>query len=185
MNTWSLTLQLRTTPFATPSPADARTPPFRAIDDYAAMNELAHPSTTPILLGYGQFYQLIERLVAQARTLQFDAPVLLEVTRPLGVPVPESLLRADVLIADRIDDELAYWLRTARRGVFAARVRLRREPHEYGGNRLSLLAGSRIHESDPLPAFLHALGRASAWQTLDCDDAAASWHSTSESRLSP
>jgi hypothetical protein len=153
-------------PFPEPTLADARTPPFRAVADFAAMHELVqHSDGAPILLGYAQYYRLLELLAVQAQALDLDAPLLLEVTRPLGVALPATLLAPQVLIADHIEAELAFWRQHARRGVLAARLRIRREPHEYGDNTLQLELWSRSPQANPLPALMQALGRSGAWRS--------------------
>ncbi len=163
-----LTLELQATPEAAPMLADARTPPYRALGDYAAMQALLrHDSPVPVRLGYVQFYGVLERLAQAHAALGLDSPLLLEVTRPLSVPLPPALLAETVLILDDLRAEFDFWRRHARRGVLAVRCRLRREALEYGDNTLRCELASHVHETNPLPALAATLGRPGAWAWAD------------------
>ena len=170
MRVWTRKLRLVASPFATPTLADARMPPMRATDDYRAFDIAVNVDrkggySTPVMLGYLQFYEVLGAVAIAARELALDAPTLFEVARPLGVPLPEALLGEDVMILDRAAHELDFWRRHAARGVLVVRVRLLREALDYGDNTLELELHSWQHD-DPLERLIAACLPPPAWRVV-------------------
>lgn len=160
---WSGTLAR--CPYAEPAPADATLMPFRTVDDYAAVAALGRSDRPePVWLGYAQYYRLLADLVAHLRAeLAPDAPVLVELARPLGVAVPTPLLAEGVLICDDVAPPLAWWSAAGARRCVALRSRIRRDLFELGDNSLTLMLASRTDARDPLAALLRRSGVAHAF----------------------
>jgi hypothetical protein len=172
MNSWTRKLRLVASPFMAPTLADARMPPMRVADDFRAFDMAVHEDrhggyATPVLLGYAQFYEVMARVATAARELALDAPVLFEVARPLGVPLPEALLGGDVMILDRAAHELQFWREHAARGVLLVRVRLLREALDYGDNTLELQLHSRQHGEDALARLVETSLAPPAWRPVE------------------
>jgi hypothetical protein len=148
-----------------------RTPPLRAVEDFEALHlavtELGVSDRPRVMIGYMQFYRVLAAVVEAARGLELDAPLLVEFGRPLGVPLPRSLLGSDVIMMDRIGPELEFWKRRAVRGVFASRPRIVREPVEHGDNTLRLELHSYSHVRNPLPDLAAVCAPPPAWQAID------------------
>lgn len=169
MKHWKREVRLTRTPFAGPAPADAISLPFRDLEDYPAVAELAHVSPTPILVTLAQYYTMLSDLVCQMRThLAPDAPLLVEVHRPHGKPVPATLLASDVIMADAIDRELTYWCASGCRRVAALRVYVRCELGERGDNRVVFECYERGGDGDPLAALIAATVLHGASVALAC-----------------
>jgi hypothetical protein len=172
MNCWTRRLRLVGSPFATPTLADARMPPMRVSEDFRALDIAVRDDrrggySSPVLLGYAQYYEVMARIAVAARELTLDAPILFEVARPLGVPLPEDLLGADVMIVDRAAHELAFWREHATRGVLMVRVRLLREALDYGDNTLELQLHSRCHDDDALARLIESCLAPPAWRVVE------------------
>jgi len=165
-------LRLVASPFAAPTLADARMPPMRTSEDFRALDLAVHADrrggyTTPVLLGYAQYYEVLATLATAARELALDAPILFEVARPLGVPLPEALLGDDVMILDRAAHELEFWRENSERGVLLIRVRLLREALDYGDNTLELQLHSRHHDDDALARLVESCLAPPAWRPVE------------------
>lgn len=160
-------LRLVRTPWSGPVPCDARATPFKCAEDYAAVAELAIPSTVPVLLGMHQHYQLIATVIERVRALLPDAPILVEVHRPTGVALPAALLQADLIMADDISNEVAYWRALGRRRVAALRFALKCELGEFGDNTVAFALFDRDAGPDPWPELIASTPFSNASVTLD------------------
>jgi hypothetical protein len=119
------------------------------------MDEFAHDSDVPVLVTYQQYYDWVAGLVRDV-TARFhpDGPVLVELPRPLGVPMPSELLAQSVLISDNISREVEFWRQTPVEAFCEIRVRVRRDRHDFGENSLGLALHSRRENAGAWQDFI-------------------------------
>ncbi|WOB47929.1 hypothetical protein NYR97_11555 [Xanthomonas hydrangeae] len=152
-------------PYPEPAEADAVLLPYRSLSDYQAVDGFARSLLpAPVLVGYFQYYRLLIDVIAQLRQhLDIDAPVLVEISRPLGVALPRGLLEEGVLVTDDTAPQAVWWARQGALRTVQIRSRIRRDLHEFGDNSLTVLLQSTVDTHDPLPAILGGTSFASAF----------------------
>lgn len=144
------------TPYAEPVEADAVLMPYRTLSDYEAIAGFARSlNPAPVMLGYLQYYRLLTDVIAQlTQRLAIDGPVLVEISRPLGVALPPGLLAEGVLVTDDTAPQAAWWARQGAIRTVEIRSRIRRDLHEFGDNSLTVMLHSSSDVHDPLPSIL-------------------------------
>lgn len=167
VHTWKQ--QLARTPYPEPVAADAVQLPYRSIADYHAMGAFARSwLPAPVLVGYFQYYRLLTDVIALLQnSLAIDGPVLVEISRPLGVALPLELLSERVLVSDDTARQAHWWSGAEVDRFVQVRSRIRRDLHEFGDNSLSVVLHSRVDDCDPLPDILRQAAFADAFRPLD------------------
>lgn len=153
------------TPYPEPVEADAVLMPYRTLSDYHAIEGFARSlNPAPVMVGYLQYYRLLTDVIAQLRQrLTIDGPVLVEISRPLGVALPPGLLSEGVLVTDDTAPQAAWWARQGAQRTVQIRSRIRRDLHEFGDNSLTVILHSIADVCNPLPAILGSAPFSSAF----------------------
>ncbi len=156
------------TPYPDPVEADAVLMPYRTLTDYQAAEAFALSALPqPVLVGYFQYYRLLTDVISLLQTsLAIDGPVLVEISRPLGVALPIGLMSEGVLVSDDTDPQARWWSHAGVDRVVQIRSRIRRDLHEFGDNSLTVVLHSRVDASDPLHDILRRAPFACAFRPL-------------------
>jgi len=153
------------TPYPEPVEADAMLMPYRTLADYQAIGRFARSlCSAPVVIGYFQYYRLLTDVIAQLRLhMVIDSPVMVEISRPLGVALPPELLADGVLVTDDTALQAAWWADQGARRTIQIRSRIRRDLHDFGDNRMTVLLQSTLDVCNPLPEIMKGCAFASAF----------------------
>lgn len=153
------------TPYPEPVEADAVLMPYRTLTDYQAIDGFARSRLpAPVMVGYFQYYRLLIDVIAQLRQhMAIDSPLLVEISRPLGVALPPGLLADGVLVTDDTAAQAEWWASQGAQRTVQIRSRIRRDLHEFGDNSVTVLLQSTRDACNPLPAILGSSPFASAF----------------------